>query len=77
MSSSTRAPTENQLSPLHGPHVLITSHNTEGKAVIKETEPVKVCHLCFSPPSFSLSLSLSLNSFPENVRLHDVPVISG
>lgn len=43
MSSQTRAPTENQLSPLHGPHVLITSHNDEGKAVIKETEPVKVC----------------------------------
>ncbi|CAN8102560.1 unnamed protein product [Discula destructiva] len=41
MSSNTRPPTENQLSPLHGPHVLITSHNDEGKAVIKETEPVK------------------------------------
>ncbi|KAJ4413835.1 hypothetical protein N0V82_008277 [Gnomoniopsis sp. IMI 355080] len=41
MSSSSRAPTENQLSPLHGPHVLITSHNKEGKAIVKETEPVK------------------------------------
>lgn len=44
MSSQTRAPTNNQLSPLHGPHVLITTHNEEGKAVIKETEPVKVRH---------------------------------
>lgn len=42
MSSNTRAPTENQLSPLHGPHVLITSHNKDGKAIVKEIEPVKV-----------------------------------
>lgn len=62
MSSQTRAPTENQLSPLHGPHVLITTHNAEGKAVIKETEPVKVYppprplfrHIYKHPPTHTL-----------------------
>lgn len=42
-SSTDRPPTENQLAPhLPGPKVLVTSHNDEGKAVVKETAPVKV-----------------------------------
>lgn len=62
MSSTSRAPTENQLSPLHGPHVLITSHNDEGKAILKETEPVKVLTfpLPFPPPLPFLVLLCSL-----------------
>lgn len=50
-SAADRPPTENQLSSLPGPKVLITSHNDEGKAIVKETEPVKVrcwpayCHI--------------------------------
>lgn len=41
-SSADRPPTENQISDLPGAKVLITSHNDEGKAIVKETEPVKV-----------------------------------
>lgn len=41
-SSARRPPTENQISTNPGSHVLITSHNEDGKAVIKATEPVKV-----------------------------------
>lgn len=40
--AADRPPTENQISDLPGPKVLITSHNDEGKAIVKETEPVKV-----------------------------------
>lgn len=41
-SSADRPPTENQISDLPGAKVLITSHNEEGKAIVKETQPVKV-----------------------------------
>ncbi|PSR90645.1 hypothetical protein BD289DRAFT_460073 [Coniella lustricola] len=40
-SSNERPPTENQVSNLPGCKVLITSHNDEGKGVVKHTEPVK------------------------------------
>lgn len=41
-SSDKRPPTENQISSNPGNQVLITSHNDDGKAVVKATEPVKV-----------------------------------
>lgn len=41
-SPAKRPPTENQVSSNPGNQVLITSHNDEGKAVVKATEPVKV-----------------------------------
>lgn len=57
MSSTSRAPTENQLSPLHGPHVLITSHNDQGKAIVKESEPVKVTKTAPPPPTMKCNHS--------------------
>lgn len=41
--SPARPPTENQLSSNPGVHVQVTTHNNEGKAVVKSTTPVKVC----------------------------------
>ncbi|KAF3767550.1 hypothetical protein M406DRAFT_345500 [Cryphonectria parasitica EP155] len=40
-SAPDRPKTENQASDLPGVKVLITSHNGEGKAVVRDTEPVK------------------------------------
>lgn len=65
MSSSSRAPTENQLSPLHGPHVLITSHNNEGKAIVKETEPVK--WVTYDEDKLSMAV-LWTTQFPTDVN---------
>lgn len=39
--SPARPPTENQLSSNPGVHVQVTTHNNEGKAVVKSTTPVK------------------------------------
>lgn len=41
-SPAKRPPTENQISSNPGNHVLITTHNDDGKATVKATEPVKV-----------------------------------
>lgn len=41
-TSPARPPTENQLSSNPGVQVQVTTHNNEGKAVVKSTTPVKV-----------------------------------
>ncbi|ROW09739.1 hypothetical protein VMCG_02379 [Cytospora schulzeri] len=41
MASADRPPTGNQISSNPGAKVHITTHNDEGKAVVKSTEPVK------------------------------------
>lgn len=42
--SPARPPTENQISANPGVRVQLTTHNEEGKAVVKSTTPVKVCN---------------------------------
>lgn len=51
-SSPARPPTENQLSSNPGVHVQVTTHNEQGKAVVKSTTPVKVCIYPEGPKSF-------------------------
>lgn len=68
-SSSERPPTENQISSLPGAKVLITTHNDEGKAVVKNTEPVKVPYP-IPPPHPTPIIIISYPLSPLNHKSH-------
>ncbi|KUI68738.1 hypothetical protein VM1G_04076 [Cytospora mali] len=80
MASVDRPPTENQISSIPGVHVHITTHNSEGKAVIKSTEPVKWVR--YEDDQYAMSV-LYTTQFPPDlndeadIKLHQSRVAKG